>query len=90
MVIQGVNSAIQCSGSTSFAIVTFSNVVSSALAPGSTISFSINSFYAPPTNQPADAIVVTTYTGSSSIDTCNAYVTGLIPQTIPSSQFFIT
>lgn len=85
-----MNTAIQCSGSTTFAVVTFSNVVSAPLATGSTISFSINNFYAPPTNQPADAIVVTTYTGSSSIDTCNAYVTGLIPQTIPSSQFFIS
>ena len=90
MASQGVNSAIQCSGSTAFALVTFSNVASASLAPGSSISFSINSFYAPPTNQPADAIVVTTYTGTSSIDTCNAYVTGLIPQTIPSSQFFIS
>lgn len=85
-----MNSAIQCTGSTAFAMVTFSNVVSASLSPGSIISFSINSFYAPPTNQPADAIVVTTYTGSSAIDTCNAYVTGLIPQTIPSSQFFIS
>jgi hypothetical protein len=77
-------------GSTSFAVVTFSNVVTSALAPGSTISFSIGNFIAPPTNQPADPISVTTYTGSSSIDTCNAYVGGLQPLTIPSSQFAVT
>jgi hypothetical protein len=71
-------------------MVTFSNVVPSALLPGASISFSISNFYSPPTNQPLDAITVTTYTGSSSIDTCNAYVTGLIPKTIPSAQFFIT
>jgi hypothetical protein len=53
-------------------------------------SFSINNFISPPTNQPADAISVTTYTGTSAIDTCNAYITGLLPLTIPSSQFFIT
>lgn len=64
--------------------------MTSPLSSGTTISFSISNFYSPPSNQPADAIVVTTYTGSSSIDTCNAYVIGLIPQTIPSTQFFIT
>lgn len=70
--MQGVNSAIQCNGSTTNAIVTFSNVVTSALAPGTTITFSIANFIAPPTNQPADAIALTTYSGSSAIDTCNA------------------
>lgn len=65
-------------------------MVTSALASGTSLSFSIANFIAPPTNQPSDAIVVTTYTGSSSIDTCNAYVTGLVPLTIPSTQFFIT
>lgn len=71
-------------------MVTFSNVVTTTLSPGSTISFSIANFIAPPTNQPADSIVLTTYTGSSAIDTCNAYVGGLQPLTIPSTQFIIT
>jgi hypothetical protein len=34
--------------------------------------------------------VVTTYTGTSAIDTCSAVVSGLIPKTIPSSQFSIS
>ena len=70
--------------------MTLSNVVSSNLAPASTIGFSINSFNSPPTNQAVDPVVVTTYTSSgASIDQCTAYVTGLQPKTIPSNQFII-
>lgn len=83
MLIKNVNSALQCTGSS--ALVTLSNIVASALSGGSTISFSINNFISPPTNQAADAITVTTYTGTSLIDTCNAYVSGLVAKVIPSS-----
>lgn len=60
------------------------------MTPGTTISFSIANFYSPPSNQPADNVLVTTYTGTSSIDTCSAVVSGLIPKTIPSTQFTIS
>jgi hypothetical protein len=70
--------------------VTLTNVVSTQLAAGTTISFSINSFISPPTNQALDGIVVTTYIGGSVADSCTAYVGGLQPKTIDSTSFFIT
>ena len=65
-------------------------MASANLPAGSTLVFSINSFNSPPTNQAVDSVVVTTYTSTgASIDQCTAYVTGLLPKTIPSSQFAI-
>lgn len=81
---------MQCSGSTVTSMVTFSNVVSSPLVPGSTITFSIANFIAPPTNYPSDSIPVTTFSGGSAIDTCNATVYGLVPLVIPSNQFLVS
>lgn len=61
--------------------MTLSNVVSALANPATTLQFAITNFYAPPTNQPADPITVTTYSSASggAIDTCQAYVTGLQP-----------
>ena len=88
--IKNVNTAVQCTGSATNALVTLSNVVSTDLPAASTIMFSINNFNSPPTNQAVDAVVVTTYTSTgASIDQCTAYVTGLVAKTIPSSQFTI-
>lgn len=78
------------STTTNASIVTLTNVVSSPLAAGTTISFSINNFISPPTNQALDGIVVTTYIGGSVADSCTAYVGGLQPKTIDSSSFLIT
>jgi len=85
-----VNQAIQCSGNTANALVTASNIFSTTINSGTSFSFSINSFYSPPTSQPVDAIVITSYTGGSAIDTCNAYVTGLIPKVLSSTSFVIS
>jgi hypothetical protein len=86
-----VNSGIQCTGNNANALVTVTNAVGSTLGAGQTISFSINNFNSPPTNQAVDAVTVTTYTSSSgaAIDQCTAYVSGLVAKTIPSSQFAI-
>jgi hypothetical protein len=41
--------------------------------------FAVANFLSPPSNQPSDAIVITSYSGSSRIDTCTVYPSGLIP-----------
>jgi hypothetical protein len=85
-----VNSGVQCTGDQTNALVTVTNVRSAVLPAGSTISFSINNFNSPPTNQAVDQVIVTTYTSTgASIDRCTAYVSGLIPKVIPSTQFSI-
>ena len=86
-----VNTALQCTGDATNALVTLSNIVSADLAAASTIGFSINSFNSPPTTQAVDPVTVTTYTSAGlAIDQCTAYVTGLVAKTIPSNQFSIT
>ena len=81
---------MQCTGDATNVLVTLSNVVSVPLVAGSTISFSINNFNSPPTNEAVDAVVVTTYTSTgASIDQCTAYVSGLQAKTIPSNQFIV-
>lgn len=42
-------------------------------------SFGVNNFLSPPSNQPSDAIVITSYSGTSKVDSCTVYPTGLIP-----------
>lgn len=51
-------------------------------AVSSSFSFSINNFLSPPTEQPSDAIKITSYISGSQIDTCSAYVSGLSPKPI--------
>ena len=81
---------MQCTGDIINSLVTVSNVRSAVLAAGSTIMFSVNNFISPPTNQPVDAVTVTTYTSTgASIDQCTAYVSGLVPKVIPSTQVSI-
>lgn len=85
-----MNSGIQCTGDIGTAIVTAKSVVGSALAAAQTISFSIGNFNSPPSNQPVDIILVTTYTFAGyAIDSCNATVSGLSPKTIDSTSFSI-
>lgn len=88
--IQNVNSAVQCTGNAGTAVVTLTNVATTTLNPSTTLSFTVDNFLSPPTNQAVDEVVVTTYTGGNAIDQCSAYVTGLVPKTIPSNQFVIT
>lgn len=71
-------------------MVTLTNVVSSAVAGGQAIMFSINNFNSPPTNQAVDGVTVSTFTSTGgAIDSCTAYVTGLVPKVIASNQFAI-
>ena len=51
----------------------FSNNVSSSFAIG------VNNFLSPPSDQPSDAIIITSYSGSNRVDTCTVYPSGLIP-----------
>ncbi len=39
----------------------------------------MKSFLSPPSDQPSDSIVITSYSGTSKIDTCSVYASGLIP-----------
>lgn len=88
--MQNINTGIQCTGSQSSALVTVTNLISTTLAAASSLSFSINNFNSPPTNQPVDALTITTYSSSgAAIDQCSAYVTGLLPKVIDSSSFSI-
>lgn len=83
-------SGVQCVGNVASSLVTASNLVTAVQNPGAILSFSINNLNSPPTNQAADGILITTFTNSgASIDSCNAFVTGLVPQVIPSSQFLV-
>lgn len=78
-------------GSTDTQSVTIKNVVGSVLNGNSTVSFSINSLNTPPTNQPIDTIIITTFTQDGlAIDYCDkGMVYGLLPRVIPSTQFLI-
>lgn len=47
-------------------------------------------FFSPPTNQPSDAIVITSHTVNGfGVDTCTEYVSDLIPQIIGSTAIDI-
>jgi len=73
--------------------MTASNLFSSTINSETTFSFFISNFIAPPTSQPIDAIIVTSYSTASAtgaIDNCSAYVTNLQPKIISSTLFFIT
>lgn len=83
-----VNAAIQCTGSSN--IVNITNIFSTSIASGTLFSFTILNFYSPPTNQPADAITITSYINGSAIDTCSSYVSGLLPIVIQNSSYLIT
>jgi hypothetical protein len=86
-----VKPSLQCVGDIGTSTVTVTNLFSSKIPVNTVISFSIINFFAPPTNQPIDNIIITSQSSNSyNIDSCGEYVSGLIPSTIPSSQFIIT
>lgn len=51
----------------------FSTTISSAFA------IQVNNFLSPPSNQPSDGIVITSYVGTSKLDVCTVYPSGLQP-----------
>ena len=74
-------SSIQCIGDSLSATVTITNLFSSSVIGN--LSFSINSFLSPPTNQLSDVLVATSYTASGEkIDSCNFYVNDLTPRAL--------
>lgn len=44
----------------------------------------MSNFLSAPSNQPSDAIVITSYSGTYKIDTCTVYASGLIPNSFYS------
>lgn len=78
-----VKSTFQCIGD-SQAAVTAANLFDSTVA--SSFSFSINNFLSPPTEQPTDAITITSYISGYKIDTCTTYVSGLSPKPITGTS----
>ena len=73
---------LTCSGSASTGKVTLSNAFEADIASNTTIKFTINSLFSPPTVEPGlDRISITTMDGQHSIDTLSAYVEGLTAKT---------
>ena len=56
----------------------------------SEFSFSVDSFLTPPTNEPVDGIVITSYIDGSKIDTCTTYATGLTPSALSTITILTT
>lgn len=73
----GVSSSPTCAGNTVSYSVTVSNVLT--ITTSSTFAFGIKLLTSPPTLQPSDIITITSYSGTDSVDTCNARVSGLVP-----------
>lgn len=67
--------ALTCTGSST--TVNITNAFSSNLNAGSTIKFSINSLFSPPTTELIDQIIVTTYNSTNKIDSSSSYITNL-------------
>lgn len=77
-----MNTGLQCVGSPSTNTISISNIFSTSVSAAFQLSF--NSFLSPPTGQPSDPIVITSYTNSSKVDACTTFVTGLQPNTFNS------
>ncbi len=76
---------ISCAGDFSPYGIRASNILSSSLAVGSTISFSVDNFRSPPTTVPSssDSITVTVYNSAGfQINTCTTTPTGLTPRAL--------
>lgn len=84
-----------CSGSSSNYTVALTNVTTSTLTTGTTIKFSINNLFSPPTTEQADSITLISYSGGYQIDSSAALVSGLTPKNMslaisaPNSSFTI-
>lgn len=73
---QNINSGISCVGSSN-TLITVSNLFQTTVATN--FAFGVNNFLSPPSNQPSDAIVITSFSGTFRVDSCTVYPTGLIP-----------
>jgi len=71
-----VISSPTCVGNNVAFSVTASNVLGSATT--SSFAFGIRQLVSPPTLQPSDAIIITSYSGLNEVDTCTVYPSGLI------------
>ena len=83
---QNTHYTISCTGDNATGIVTAKNIFNSPIAAGTTIKFTINNLFTPPTMEPnLDGVVVTTYDASSGtaykIDELTGYVSGLSAKT---------
>lgn len=57
----------------------------------STISFQINNFLSPPTNKPADLIVISSMDSSGDqINICSEYISDIAPNVMPTAMITIT
>lgn len=70
-------------------------MATSTLAAGSTIKFSINNLFSPPTTEQVDSVTLVSYSGGYQIDSSAALVSGLNPKNMslaisaPNSSFTI-
>lgn len=78
----GVTATPTCAGNTVLYTITASNVLTATTT--SSFSFGVRSFVSPPTLQPSDSFTITSYLGSYQVDTCTAFVSGLIANTFTS------
>lgn len=58
-------------------MITVSNIFSATVSDP--FSFAVSSFLSPPSNQPSDAITLTSYEGEYELDSCTVYPSGLSP-----------
>lgn len=89
----GVSSAPACSGDLTAYSITATGLLTASTS--ASFSFGVVNFRSPPSLQPSDAITITSWTGSSKVDTCTAYVSGLTANSLtsftitPTSTFYV-
>ena len=72
-----VSQSLTCAGDLTAYSVKASNLFSSTMTDE--FSFGVINFQSPPTLQPSDLLVITSFDGNDEVDTCSVYVTNLIP-----------
>ncbi len=81
-----VSASPSCAGNTVSFTVTASNLLSASTT--NSFSFGVKNFISPPTLQPSDSIIITSYIGSYQVDTCTVFPSGLIAN--PFSAIAVT
>ena len=75
-----VSTSPMCSGYLANASIVVSSLFTSSI--NTSFSFGITQMVSPPTLQASDSITITSFINGNKVDTCTAYVSGLLPNTI--------